>query len=236
MEKHSHCRLVYPLVGVLLIDSKGVFPIQRVQVDRLCRTLRCGATVILRRTYRSKAWIEMASTVHRDDRLQVTYALSSGDEDAEAMARDIALEQTVELPAGALSPEISERMVGRVESLAPIDDAHWKAVLSYDPATVGEDLPQLLNLLFGNISLKEGIRLLEVDWPDSMLARFTGPAFGIPGLRALCGVTEARPLLCAALKPMGLSARELAALCEQLALGGIDIIKDDHGLVNQPSA
>jgi ribulose-bisphosphate carboxylase large chain len=45
-----------------------------------------------------------------------------------------------------------------------------------------------------------------------------------------------RPLLCTALKPLGLSAPDLAGLAYQLALGGLDIIKEDHGLTDQPFA
>ncbi|MEQ8221593.1 MAG: RuBisCO large subunit C-terminal-like domain-containing protein, partial [Candidatus Eremiobacterota bacterium] len=36
--------------------------------------------------------------------------------------------------------------------------------------------------------------------------------------------------------PVGLSSEGLASLAYQFALGGIDIIKDDHGLTNQPFA
>jgi len=34
---------------------------------------------------------------------------------------------------------------------------------------------------------------------------------------------------------MGLTNKELAELASKFALGGIDIIKDDHGLANQNS-
>jgi ribulose-bisphosphate carboxylase large chain len=54
-------------------------------------------------------------------------------------------------------------------------------------------------------------------------------------LRALTMAGE-RPLLCTALKPVGLSARELAERAADFARGGIDIIKDDHGLADQPTA
>jgi ribulose-bisphosphate carboxylase large chain len=43
-----------------------------------------------------------------------------------------------------------------------------------------------------------------------------------------------QPLLCTALKPMGYSPKEIAGLARGFALGGVDIIKDDHGLSNQP--
>mmetsp|Transcript_25561 Transcript_25561/g.53393 ORF Transcript_25561/g.53393 Transcript_25561/m.53393 type:complete len:1020 (+) Transcript_25561:329-3388(+) len=61
---------------------------------------------------------------------------------------------------------------------------------------------------------------------------FPGPRYGIRGLRELLGVPRA-PLLCTALKPMGRSAEELADMAYSLARGGMDIIKDDHGLSNQ---
>ena len=45
-----------------------------------------------------------------------------------------------------------------------------------------------------------------------------------------------RPLTCTALKPVGLSSTELASMASQFATGGADIIKDDHGITNQPFA
>jgi ribulose-bisphosphate carboxylase large chain len=80
--------------------------------------------------------------------------------------------------------------------------------------------------------MKPGIKVLSLDLPDSILNNFKGPRFGREGLRKLLGV-EQRPLLFTALKPMGLTNEELAKLAYKFALGGIDIIKDDHGLSNQ---
>lgn len=172
-----------------------------------------------------------------EPRLRVSYDLACGGEtDAAERAREIALEQTVELPEGTFGDEIERFVVGRVEAIERVDSARWRAVVSYDTETIGDEIPQLLNLLFGNISLKQGIRISEIDWPEGLLGRFPGPRHGVEGLRALCGVTERRALLCTALKPMGLSTRELARRAHDFALGGIDLIKDDHGLGNQTSA
>jgi S-methyl-5-thioribulose 1-phosphate isomerase len=185
------------------------------------------------------AWANFALTIlhSEEDRLRVTYELAAeAEEDAAAKARDIALEQTVELPEGSFPAVIEERIVGRVESLTQIEEQSWRAVISFDPVTVGDDLLQLLNVLFGNISLKSGIRLAEVGWPPALLSNFEGPGLGVAGLRRNCGVSERRPLLCAALKPMGLSAAKLAELAYEFARGGVDIIKDDHGLANQATA
>jgi ribulose-bisphosphate carboxylase large chain len=40
-------------------------------------------------------------------------------------------------------------------------------------------------------------------------------------------------VLCTALKPQGLCSEDLAELAYRFALGGIDVIKDDHGIANQ---
>ena len=42
-----------------------------------------------------------------------------------------------------------------------------------------------------------------------------------------------RALTCSALKPQGVPPARLAQLAEQFARGGIDFIKDDHGLADQ---
>ncbi len=170
------------------------------------------------------------------DRLLITYRLEcAAGEAPETKALGIALEQTVELPEDCIDAAVRERAVGRIVSLWSLNDGWHEAVISYPLAAVGDDLTQLLNLLYGNISLKGGIRLQAVDWPHAMLQGFGGPGHGIAGVRTLCRVPQ-RALLCTALKPLGLSAADLAARAYQFALGGIDIVKDDHGLANQPSA
>jgi ribulose-bisphosphate carboxylase large chain len=178
-----------------------------------------------------------ASPVSTDARLRVTYALACAPgEDPAARARDIALEQTVELPPACVDDGIARAVVGRVEELASRPDGRWRAVVSYDAALVGGAVAQLVNLLFGNISLKAGILVTQVAWPEPLLRRFPGPRFGIDGVRAACGTTARRPLLCAVLKPVGLSPPALAALCYQFALGGVDLVKDDHSLADQATA
>ena len=168
-------------------------------------------------------------------RLRVTYDLACSRRLAAARARDIALEQTVELPADAVPPEVAARVAGRVESVESLGRGRSRAVISFDPGAVCGDLPQLLNLLFGNISLKTGVLIAGVEWPDDLLAALSGPRLGIAGLRELTGV-RGRPLLCTALKPLGLSANQLAQLAYGFARAGVDLIKDDHSLADQASA
>jgi ribulose-bisphosphate carboxylase large chain len=178
-----------------------------------------------------------ANPVSPDERLRVTYTLACAPgEDPAARARDIAVEQTVELPPGCVDESVARWVVGRVEGVDPCADGRWRAVVSYDAALVGGEVAQLVNLLFGNISLQRGILVAQVSWPEPLLRRFPGPSFGIDGVRAACGAAERRPLLCAVLKPVGLSASALAAICHQFALGGVDLVKDDHSLADQSTA
>jgi len=168
------------------------------------------------------------------ERFLVIYKLSGSEKEAYAKAQDICLEQTVEFP-GELVPDgvIRESIVGRIESFESYDENSYKATISYAVEISANELTQLLNVIFGNISIKPGIRVEHLELPESLLSNFKGPRFGREGIRKLLGV-EKRPLIFTALKPMGLSAKELSELAYKFALGGIDIIKDDHGLSNQP--
>ncbi len=168
-----------------------------------------------------------------DERFSIAYRLGGTEDDARARAHDICLEQTVEFP-DELVPDgpIREHVVGRLEAFKTHGDGGYRAVISFPVEAAGDDLGQLLNVVLGNISLKPSIRAEDLQLPSSLLGRFRGPRFGRPGLRQLTGI-DRRPLVSTALKPMGLAAADLAELAYRFALGGIDLIKDDHGLTNQ---
>ena len=169
-------------------------------------------------------------------RFEVDYCLTlAAGESAPSKAHAIALEQTAELPAELVPAGVMQRLVGRVESVAAAGRSRYLARISYPLDSIGPDLTQCLNVLFGNISLKRGIRIVDIRWPERLLEIFGGPGHGIAGLRRLTGI-EDRPLLATALKPMGLQPAQLARLCRDFTLGGLDIVKDDHGLADQASA
>lgn len=172
-----------------------------------------------------------------DDRLRIVYELSCESEgDAAARARAIAFEQTVELPEACVPGPLQQAVVGRLEQMQQLVDGRWRASLTYSAEIVGGEVPQLLNLLYGNVSLLPDVRVVEVGWPRSLLSALPGPAFGIPGIRRLLPQAQGRALFCTALKPIGLTSRELAALARRFARGGVDLIKDDHGLADQATA
>ncbi len=169
-------------------------------------------------------------------RFRAVYQIGGDEKSARARAEDICIEETIEYPP-ELIPEggIREHVFGRIESFESIGVEKYRAVISFADEISGYELPQLVNVIFGNISMKPAIRLIELDLSEDLLAHFKGPRFGIQGLRDLIGA-HGRPLLATATKPMGLSATQLAEMAYKLALGGIDIIKDDHGLGNQSFA
>lgn len=166
------------------------------------------------------------------DTINVVYRLTCAADQVEALSRDIALEQTVEVPDRLVTcPKIRHEIVGRVLEIAPVPETadQFDVRIAYAEELAANNLGQLLNLLFGNISLKRRIRLKDVRFPADYLRRFRGPNFGIAGLRSALGV-YGRPLLATALKPKGSSAEHLARLALGFAAGGGDLVKDDHNL------
>ena len=168
-------------------------------------------------------------------RFSVLYSIAAQTEaEARKRAIDLAFEQTVEFPAD-LTPlgDISESIVGRLESLERSGNK-YHARISYADECAGTETTQFLNVVFGNSSIQPGIRVEQFELPEAMQA-LRGPRFGRAGLRQLLNA-PVRPMLCTAIKPMGYSPIELGKLAHNFALGGIDIIKDDHGLADQTFA
>jgi ribulose-bisphosphate carboxylase large chain len=168
-------------------------------------------------------------------RFGVWYRITGDEAEARAKAEDLCLEQTVEYPA-SLVPEgfIRDQIVGHIEKMEPVPGGS-RTLITFLEESAGGELTQLLNVLYGNISLKKGFRIERLREGDALWEKFKGPRFGRGGLRKILNQPN-RPLLSTAIKPMGLSASALADQAFAFASGGIDIIKDDHGLANQTFA
>ncbi|MBT4950108.1 MAG: ribulose 1,5-bisphosphate carboxylase large subunit, partial [Actinobacteria bacterium] len=164
-------------------------------------------------------------------RIVVTYRIDPGiGVEPQAVAEAIRTEQTIEFPFDLAPAWIQNEVVGRIED---IDQQVVR--ISYPLGVTGGGLVQFLNVLWGNVSLLNGVRIIDLQLPTTFLAGFSGPRFGISGVRSIFNAPR-RPLLCTALKPMGLSPEELGATAVTLARAGFDMIKDDHGLASQPWA
>lgn len=163
----------------------------------------------------------------------MTYRVRGDGGEAATVARNIAYEQTVELPEAQVPDDIRDRIVGRVEVVRPDPqlDGASQAVISYDAALASQHLGQLINLVFGNVSIFPDVRIVGLSLPESVTTALGGPRLGIEGLRALTGV-YGRPLLATALKPAGARHEDLAALARGFAESGGDIVKDDQNLAD----
>ena len=106
--------------------------------------------------------------------------------------------------------------------------------IAYPDINFSRDIPALLVTIFGKLSMDGRIKLIDLDVSQQFASAFPGPKFGIEGIRNLLGVHD-RPLLMSIFKSV--VGHDLATLREQFyeqALGGVDLIKDDEILFENP--
>jgi ribulose-bisphosphate carboxylase large chain len=168
-------------------------------------------------------------------RLKAFYRIRCDARSIEARARALAVEQSVEMPVAAIDDAfVRAEIIGQVEAIAEKEQGLFEVCIALAQATVGNDPGQLLNMLFGNSSLHDDVVLHDVELPAGLAKSFGGPRHGLHALRQRVGA-GIRALTCSALKPQGLPPTKLADLARRFALGGIDYIKDDHGLADPAS-
>ncbi len=167
------------------------------------------------------------------DRIIATYRVQGDARTIAARAQAIAVEQSVEMPLAAIdSPHVLDHTVGKVDDIQDRGGGLFDVRIALAIDTVANDAGQLLNMLFGNTSLHADVVLHDVALPPTLLQAFNGPRHGIAGLRQRVAATN-RALTASALKPQGLPPADLARLAHRFARGGLDFIKDDHGLADQ---
>lgn len=166
-------------------------------------------------------------------RLLAIYHIRCDARSIDARAQAIAVEQSVEMPLGAIDDAyVLAEIVGRVEGIRELGAGLFEARVSLSTATIGRDAGQLANMLFGNTSIHDDVTLHNAEIADDVAALFGGPRHGLDGLRRRVGAGH-HALTCSAIKPQGLPPAKLAEIARHLADGGIDYIKDDHGLADQ---
>ncbi|MDD2457986.1 MAG: RuBisCO large subunit C-terminal-like domain-containing protein [Eubacteriales bacterium] len=94
-------------------------------------------------------------------------------------------------------------------------------------------VPMIMSTVAGNVLGQDGIRLVDIEIPDSFLSQLPGPQLGVEGIRDLLNIRE-RPLVGAILKPcIGVPPEVSASGARKAAAGGADVIKDDE-LLSDP--
>jgi 2,3-diketo-5-methylthiopentyl-1-phosphate enolase len=164
--------------------------------------------------------------------LMATYVIKDIKGNLLKKAEEIALGLTV----GSWTdlPEIDQNQLrkhkGKVVSIEEIisNEGEARIKIAYPLLNFSADIPAILTTVFGKLSLDGKVKLLDLEFPNSLKNSFPGPRFGIKGLREKLNVYD-RPLLMSIFK--GVIGRDINFLSSQLeaqALGGIDIVKDDE--------
>jgi 2,3-diketo-5-methylthiopentyl-1-phosphate enolase len=166
--------------------------------------------------------------------IEVTYRIESSKEiDIQKKAKAIALGQTTDTWTPTARSGLAKLRKHTAEILATkavsSQDNHfiYEATVEFPPANTENDIPSLLTMIFGKISLDGKLKLVDIAFPKGYL-RGKGPKFGIEGIRKLVREPK-KPLAMAIFKPcVGLSPKELADMFYALALGGMHLVKDDE--------
>ncbi|QJD82470.1 2,3-diketo-5-methylthiopentyl-1-phosphate enolase [Cohnella herbarum] len=172
-----------------------------------------------------------------------TYRLYDDKADFDKKAQGIAVGLTVgswtELPEAA--KDEMRKHLGQVISVSPYEpegvqpgERYADITIAYPDANFSRDIPAFLVTAFGKLSMDGKIKLIDMQPSTEFLSAFRGPKFGIQGVRDLLGVHD-RPLVMSIFKSV--IGHDLANLREQFlqqALGGVDLIKDDEILFENP--
>lgn len=127
---------------------------------------------------------------------------------------------SIEVHEPGESPEVTER--------------YADIRIAYPDVNFTSELSALLITIFGKVSMDGKLKLIDVHFSERFYQAFQGPKFGLDGVRNLLGVHD-RPLFMSIFKSV--IGHDLAGLREQflaMSLGGVDLIKDDEILFENP--
>jgi 2,3-diketo-5-methylthiopentyl-1-phosphate enolase len=158
--------------------------------------------------------------------IEVDYRFPPG-VDAQKQAKIIAVGQTVGTWDARFShrEDVLRSHLGEVVGGITQPDGSSIATIRFPEANVENDISSLLTMIFGKYSMAGVAKVMAVRLPEDYGRR---PKFGITGIRKRLGVVD-RPLIMAIFKPaLGLSADDHAAILQEVASAGLDIIKDDE--------
>ncbi|WP_214792695.1 MULTISPECIES: 2,3-diketo-5-methylthiopentyl-1-phosphate enolase [unclassified Exiguobacterium] len=106
--------------------------------------------------------------------------------------------------------------------------------IRYPLHNVTPDFSSILTTTFGKLSLDPSVQLIDLSLPEELASDFPGATFGVEGVRDILRVHD-RPLAMSIFK--GVIGRDLDFLATQLRdqfNGGIDLVKDDEILYDNP--
>ena len=110
----------------------------------------------------------------------VEYRLTDYPKESVNIVRGIAFEQSVGIPLQLVTPGfLQDEILGRVEEFKVLGNQTSHVKINYLTESIGNELTQLMNVLYENISLWRGIKVIGIELPDPLKAYFAGLRFGI---------------------------------------------------------
>ena len=116
---------------------------------------------------------------------------------------------------------------------------YWRATvrIAFPVANFGPSLTNFWNAIGGELhrmGFLNALKLLDLDFPKPFLDQFTGPLYGVSGIRSQLHITE-RPIFCRSARPaVGLTTEIMLNINENVLRGGFDAVKDDELTCDTP--
>lgn len=181
--------------------------------------------------------LSLSETIQEEALIATYYLQSESEPDLYDWVKLVAADQS----AGTWThvegetPEVIEKYGAKVIGIYPmVQERACVARIAFPLSNFPFYMPIILSTVAGNVLGQAGIRLLDIEFPPSVLAELSGPLLGIEGIRKQLGVWG-RPLVGAILKPcIGVPPEVSASGAAKAAQGGVDVIKDDE-LLSDPA-
>ena len=107
--------------------------------------------------------------------IEITYLVNSNH--SKELIDAIRVEQTIEYPLELAPSWIQEEIVGQVLSQKEFDKTRTEVTISYNTEITGFEIGQMLNVIWGNVSLFRDVKITKIDFSDNFLNSFKGPRF-----------------------------------------------------------
>ena len=170
------------------------------------------------------------------------YASKIAGEDIYEKAKSFAIGQTIGtwVPVPGITTQMKKKYGGKLVSIYDIPPAELTTdepefnshiiQIAFPDENFAPQFPMLFTTLMGNdVSTSAQVKLVDIKFSKKYLKEFKGPRFGIDGIYKYLNIQKRRPMVLNMIKPcLGYSASKGAEIFKEIALGGVDIIKDDE--------
>jgi ribulose-bisphosphate carboxylase large chain len=185
-----------------------------------------------------KTFVAEPSDVDSDKSVVATYYVDADSSTLKA-GEQIAIEESIGTWTDvSTTRESVKRLAGRVFEHREGNQGIIKIAYPLELFDIDSGIPNFLSIVAGNLfglATLRSAKLLDIELPRTYVRSFSGPRFGIEGIRSIIGtIRDRRPHVGTIIKPkVGLNPKQTAEVAYEAAVGGVDLIKDDETLTNQ---